>query len=188
MAQFATLREILALLHHWVFEVGFTRARFHPLHVDKNKTRLSMMGAVSQQLYMDRKCELSPKGTSNDSSFPWPSCHPGSRCGDLKHPNVQHGHRAAIVRAQVEEQEWAVEARMRAGKSLSFSWSCSFTTRWLQQQNHLAGSLLQPQRFSCLVLEPMAPFCPQNRFRVCSVNSITENTSIRDDIFPEAYL
>lgn len=125
VAQFATLRENLALLHHWVFEVGFTRARLHPLHVDKNKTRLSMMGAVSQHLYMDRKHELSPEGTSNDSSFPLPSCHPGSRCGDLKHPNVQHGHKAATVRAQAEEQEWAAEARMRAGKSRSADASVS---------------------------------------------------------------
>lgn len=37
----------------------FTRARFHPLHVDSNKTSLSMMGAVSQWLYTDVKYELS---------------------------------------------------------------------------------------------------------------------------------
>lgn len=61
VAQLATLREILALLHQWVFEVGFTRPRFHPLHVDSNKTSLSMMGAVSQWVYMDLKYELSHK-------------------------------------------------------------------------------------------------------------------------------
>lgn len=50
VTQFAVLREILAQLHHRMFEVGFAGARFHPLHIDNNRASPSTMSAVSQQL------------------------------------------------------------------------------------------------------------------------------------------
>lgn len=158
MAQLATLRVILALLHHWVFEVDFTRARFHPLHVDNNKTSLSTMGAVSQWLYTDLNVSCPPKGTCNDSSLPWPCCHPGSRLGDLEHPNTQHGHRGAVVRARVEEQEWAAEARRRAGKSCSVQAAVSQHVGFGDKTTSrgFSSSLSASPAFT---LESMAPFC-----------------------------
>lgn len=155
LAQFATLREILALLHHWVLEVGFTRARFHPLHVDNNKTRLSTMGADSQQLYSGQKHELLPEGTSNNWSFPWPCCHPGSRLGGPGAPQRTAWPQGNICQSSGGGAGMSCQGQDE-GRKVPFSSRCSFTTRWLQRQNHLAGSLLQPQP-SAPMLEPMAP-------------------------------
>lgn len=86
------------------------------------------------------------KGTSNDSSFSWPCCHPESWSGDLEH-NTQHGHREAVGRAQVEELEWAAKARRMAGK---------FWSAQLQFHNTLA-SVPTP---SCWVLPPTSALLP----------------------------
>lgn len=90
-----------------------------------NKTSLSTMGAVSQWLCMDLRCELSHKGTSNGSSFP---CLAATQRADLGTWNTQH-------------TAWPQGSRWRSRNELprpgewqesSDQLSCSFTTHWLQ--------------------------------------------------------
>lgn len=98
------------------------------------------MGAVSQWLCMDLKCELSHIGTSNGSSFP---CLAATQRADLGTWNTQH----MAMGKQVEVQEWAAEARGMAGKL----WSDQ-----LQFHNTLA-SVTKP---SCWVLPPASALLP----------------------------
>lgn len=164
----------------------FTRARFHPLHVDSNKTSLSMTGAVSQWLYTDVKYELSHTRDLQWLKLLMALLPPRETIWGPGAHNTQHGHRDAAGRGEVRWGSRNKLPRPGGWQEISDQLSCSFTTHWLQWQNHPAGFFLQPQHF-CPVLKSTTPFCRHNCFPVCSVSSIMENGSIWDDIFSGAF-
>lgn len=123
--------------------------RFHPLHVGNDKTSLSMMSAISQQLYTDVELELSPKKDLKWLKLPLTllPCMQTSLETWPKKSNCQSWAMGAGMSHQGQEE----------GRKVPLSSGWSFTVLSLKPA-HLPGSLLQPQHF-CLVLESTTPFC-----------------------------
>lgn len=174
----------LALIRQWVSEVVSPGPDFIPCMLtvtgQASAWRVQFHNGFTQML--NTSCPT--QGTYSDWSCSWPCCHPERQSGDLEHTT-----HSMATGMQLAEVRWGSRNKLpRPGgwQEISDQLSCSFTTHWLQWQNHPAGFFLQPQHF-CPVLKSTTPFCRHNCFPVCSVSSIMENGSIWDDIFSGAF-